>query len=207
LAKPQQPEALTFVKPALDALNVGVWSWVGSPEHVRCCPVIARLFGVAAIGSADGQPLEAFVAAIHPADRGRFRSLVDRVMLAGGQFAAEYRIQPSPTSERWVLDLGQFEVGTGDSPSMACGIVIDITERLARDAIETDLSALNEPNENSILEQAANQALALHELIAGLQAETSAELQLLMRQMLLLLGREIARDLQRQDAPSGRRLN
>lgn len=188
-----QSRAWTFVAPALETLNVGVWSWIGSPDHIRCCPVAARLFGVETSGSLDNLPLGTFVASIHPEDQARFKVLVNRSIQTGGSFTAEYRTRPDPITERWLLDLGQFEVGSAGSPPAARGVVIDITERLDRDAIDASLMTAVASQQGSALERAANQALDLHELIMTLSVESDVELRLAMRQVMLLLGREIAR--------------
>lgn len=182
-----------FVGPALDTLGIGVWSWKGSPANVRCCPVASRLFGVPAEAALSGLPLDRYAAHVHSEDRERFVLEIAQAQRVGGSFLVEYRTHSKSDGVRSLLDRGEFELGPSGHAVAARGIVVDLTDRVDRQAIKGNAFLSAGFQNLPPLERAVEHALALHELIGAIDGDPGREANAHMRHVLLILGQEIAR--------------
>src|SRR5262245_57092861 len=85
------------------------------------------LFGFAAD---DVVRFEDMLGRVHPDDRARMISEVERAESAGLAFEGEFRICPVGGIERWVLAKGRTTSDAGDEPNARrMGVVLDISER------------------------------------------------------------------------------
>jgi len=202
---------MDFVGRALDALNIGVWSWTGSPANVRCCPVAARMFGVADGAALAGLPLDQYAARIHPDDQERFKLKIARAQRVGGSFLVEYRTNSTHDGVRSLLDRGEFQLGPTGHAIAARGILVDLTDLQDREAIKGN--AFFRPGFQKLqpMERAVEHALALHELIGAMEGDAGREANVHMKHVLFILAQEIIRlvkiDEPSLDAPSCDRLH
>lgn len=183
-----------LVPAALQASNVGVWSWHVTEDIMRCDAACAAIFGVPPTVAKRGLPLEAAVRAIHPDDLGQFRRRIAHVVTHGGLFVAEYRTRPSPHEVRWVLARGRFEVEAG----IGRGIVIDITDSKRDGHVEdralfAQSTPAGEAAANTPLIRVCDRALDLKHEIEALGEEVPG-LAPAVDLALLMLGRRLAQE-------------
>ncbi len=123
---------------ALDASEmVGAWDFDLVGDRVTSDARFARMFGVDPRRAAEGTPLADFVAAMHPDDRDRVATEIERAIATLGAFESEYRVVVGGT-ERWLLARGQaYGEGSGVATRFP-GVAVDIT---ARKSVEAELAA------------------------------------------------------------------
>lgn len=118
-----------------------------------------------------------------------------RVRDEGGLFAWEHRIIPEPGVVRLVLARGRFE-RRSDGRMHGRGIVIDITDSRADSPFEPPAGFLEAPSTHgTAVEQMADYAMRLWELMADLELEAARRMQPLIEPLLYELGRQIAASL------------
>lgn len=111
---------------AVRAADIGLWSWDSARNERWISDVGLQLLGY--------DRLDAF----------RLRDLMRRVnrtdrpgliaaLRAGGDFDAEFRLDPGDGSERWLLVRGDVEKPSSDALQRMSGVLTDITERKISD--------------------------------------------------------------------------
>jgi PAS domain S-box-containing protein len=114
---------------ALEAAGgVGTWDWDVAADCIHTSETFARLFGVDP-NPADGAPISAYLAGIHPEDRERVTSEIQQALESGAEFSAEYRVISADQGVRWIAARGRCYHDAEGRPMRFPGIVIDITER------------------------------------------------------------------------------
>ncbi|WP_457104224.1 PAS domain-containing protein [Methylobacterium sp. P5_C11] len=152
---------------------------------------MARIFGLAEADAAEGVTWEQLSAIFHPEDLARAQMQRRRVREEGGLFAWEHRIIPAPGVVRLVLARGRFE-RRSDGRMHGRGIVIDITDS----PFEPPAGFLEAPSTHgTVVEQMADYAMRLWELMADLELEAAHRMQPLIEPLLYELGRQIAASL------------
>jgi PAS domain S-box-containing protein len=113
---------------AVEAGDVGLWSWDPSTDAVAWEDTMCRIFGV----PPDGTPKtrEAYLARIHPDDRGDSASRIARG-IATGEWSDEYRILRGDGAVRWVMSKARILHVEGRD--LVLGALFDVTERKERD--------------------------------------------------------------------------
>ncbi len=115
---------------------VGTWDWDLKREKVTADERFARLFSVDPQEASEGLPIANYLRAIHPDDRARVQSEIERGLLQPGHLGFEYRLVQSDGSIRYVSASGEVIAGPDGRPTRFPGVVIDITEqRLAAEAL------------------------------------------------------------------------
>ena len=106
---------------------------LGSWEHTLATGVLQwseetyRIFGMT--DSSFGATYEAFLAAVHPADRDRLLMAYQLVVQGRGGLDMEYRILQPDGSLRWVHELGELERDSEGLPIRLTGTILDISPR------------------------------------------------------------------------------
>ncbi|SMH43243.1 PAS domain S-box protein [Azospirillum agricola] len=117
---------------ALDAAGgVGTWNWDVRADSVTADATFASLFGVEPARTAEGLPITAYVAAIHPDDRDMVAAQIARALDDGADYLAEYRVTGLDGKTRWVLARGHCAHDDHGIPTSFPGVVIDITDHKA----------------------------------------------------------------------------
>lgn len=100
--------------------HIGSFEWDLNTNATTTSPELDKIFGV------EGQPLEEFHKRVHPADRERLESEIQK-SLATGQYECEYRyLSPEKEKVLWAKAVVKFENG---KPVLMKGTVQDITDR------------------------------------------------------------------------------
>jgi two-component system, chemotaxis family, sensor kinase Cph1 len=79
-------------------------------------------------GGFSGDPAE-FYAKVHPDDRAALMAAIDRARDERGEYAHEFRIEPTPGAIRWIVGRGSFFYDDAGQPYRGAGTVADITSR------------------------------------------------------------------------------
>jgi PAS domain S-box-containing protein len=115
---------------ALAAANgVGTWDWDVTKDLVYADAGFANLYGVDPAEAATGITIAEFLRNMHPEDRSRVEHAIQEALRTGEEFNAEYRLNQSDDSIRWVAAVGRCSFDQNGAPARFPGITIDITER------------------------------------------------------------------------------
>ena len=133
---------------AMDAAQIGTWSW----QHENDSPVWSqesrRIIGVDADGS--GISYAHLFSVIDPADRNHVSRAVSRAFRNGSSLNVEFRVSGPDHSTRWLFLRGKVLRDPSQRSERMVGIVADVTERKTAETLRT--------KENSVLEMIANGA-------------------------------------------------
>ena len=119
---------------ALESSETGTWTWDKASDLSIGDENATRIFG----GDQAGYPSnsEAFLAALHPEDRGPVRAAVERCMAEGVSYDMVYRIARGDGATRWIHSRGEPVRGADGTPVGLIGVCNDITaRRQAQDAM------------------------------------------------------------------------
>jgi len=116
---------------------VGSWFHDTSADRVVSDPAVALLFGIGQSDGSSGDAIDRYASAVHPADREEFVEQVTMASTRGGSFACHYRIIAGH-QHRWVYDFGSFELDENGKRKHGRGIIIDISDQMARDVCMVD---------------------------------------------------------------------
>ncbi len=153
LALRQIREQLEF---ALNAARLGSWEFDIATQMFSSAAHSRANFG---LGPDDPfERLEDVVARVHPDDRERRRTAIDRAIATGEDLDVEYRIVKPDGEIGWILARGRAAFEDGKAVRLA-GISLDITER--RNAEERQRLLLDELNHRVKNTLASVQSIAL----------------------------------------------
>jgi PAS domain S-box-containing protein len=115
---------------------VGAYDWDIVTDRVVADARFAEMYGVDPVMAARGEPISAFLEAIHPDDRPATRASIEAAMASRGEFEMEYRVTAAGR-ERWLLATGQVYADATGTPTRFTGVAVDITTR-KRAEVELD---------------------------------------------------------------------
>jgi PAS domain S-box-containing protein len=118
---------------ALGAAEVGTWNWNIRANRLHADANLARLFGVSA-QEANGGPVEAFLAAIHPDDVARVQARIAQAIESGEPFSDSYRVRRADGAYRHVEARGKLSYGADGLPEWLPGVALDVTEKKEAEA-------------------------------------------------------------------------
>jgi PAS domain S-box-containing protein len=126
---------------ALSASGMGDWSWDAASDVVTMSEHAARIFSIPPGPRMTWKDMQAL---LHPEDRDRARSEVERVTAEKVDYAIEYRLTGEGRERRWVLATGRPLYDSDGLLTGMLGVVRDITaekellkrEREARETAE-----------------------------------------------------------------------
>jgi PAS domain S-box-containing protein len=132
-------EANRRLKAVQAAHEVATWTWDIVENRLVADENLARLFGVSA-EDARGGPIENYIRAIHPEDRGAVHSAISKVLEGpNDRYEITYRVVRENGDLSWVSARGTVERdATGKAISLP-GVVIDISELKATQQKADDL--------------------------------------------------------------------
>ncbi|MGU3422845.1 PAS domain-containing protein [Methylobacterium sp. D54C] len=179
---------------------VGAWTHDIATDRVVADKGVAALFGIVRPDACNGDPLAAYVEAIHPADLGGFCAEVESASRRGAPIALQYRVQTGD-GVRVVRDYGSFSLDGRGRPIRGQGIVIDATGTRPRDAAEAvaELAASRVPDATLSREvtMLADHVIAVSEIARALP---SSRLRALTDPLLWEVGRLLAWTMSRRGA-------
>jgi PAS domain S-box-containing protein len=126
-AQAAQAESRRRLDAVLLAGAVGTWQWDVVNDRVSGDEPFERMFNVPHDGTG-AAPLGAYLAAIHPEDRGRVAALVSGCLDTGCDYEAEYRVNHADgRPPRWLLARGKPQRDASGRVVSFPGVVIDVT--------------------------------------------------------------------------------
>ncbi len=111
---------------ALQAGQLGTWSYEPVSGHLEVSAAVKRLFGVA---PADALSYDDFLASIHADDRSRVVQAIAETIEIGTPYEIEYRIATRTGVRRWIGAYGARLTRRDGSPLSMAGFVTDISAR------------------------------------------------------------------------------
>lgn len=113
---------------ALDASQMGVWTWHIETGAVLWSDEIVGMFGIPP-GGFDGK-YETYLSLIHPDDLAQVQSAIARSLESGGEdYFVEHRLLHQSGEVRWLEGRGRVYRGPSGKPVRMIGTVVDITDR------------------------------------------------------------------------------
>jgi PAS domain S-box-containing protein len=120
---------------ALNAAQMGTWDWNIGEDTATWSAETKRIFG-----RSPGDPEvtnEAFYALIHPDDRLRVQTAIERAIAGQSPYEAEFRMALPDGKLRWVRGKGKVVYDQHGTPQRMIGLNADITEqKQAQEALE-----------------------------------------------------------------------
>ena len=138
---------------ALDAANIGYWSWDIGSGRVSWSETLRRVHGLP-VGSSDGT-FEDFLAQLHPDDRSRVHAGLTEAVSDGKNFAVEYRIGVSDGIVRQILARGHVVSENGERIRVI-GLEVDLTEQKRSETDLRLLAAIVSSSEDAIISKDLN---------------------------------------------------
>jgi PAS domain S-box-containing protein len=143
----ERQERLTM---AFSAAQMGAWDWDLQTNRVHRSPECQAIYGQDLAHTP-----EAFYKVLHPEDRAYVEASFQKSTEQKTNFEVEYRIIRSKDDIRWVSDIGRCHFDEQGRPARLIGVVQDITEKKA-------LEAVNKQAEIAFKESEERLRLALH---------------------------------------------
>ncbi len=126
-------DARLRLEAALGAAQVATWNWDIRADRLYADSNLVRLFGVSG-QDADGGPVAAYLAAIHPEDVAEVQARIERALATGEAFSYTYRVRGSDGAWRHVEARGRVRFGADGLPEWLPGIALDITAQKEAEA-------------------------------------------------------------------------
>ncbi|NES94690.1 MAG: PAS domain-containing protein [Desertifilum sp. SIO1I2] len=120
-------ESKEQLKSTLNAVRTGLWEWNIQTGLIQWSDNLEPLFGLQP-GEFDGS-FQMFVEQLHPDDRDRVLTAIDRAVATGGDYEIEFRVLYPNGRIRWALSQGKVFYNEDRQPLRMVGNDIDITER------------------------------------------------------------------------------
>ena len=111
------------------AAELAVWSWDIAADRVSADTRMAALFGIDP-ADADGAPLAAYLAALHPDDVPMIQSRLAEAAARGGGYDATFRIRKPGGAWRWAIARGHVDHDARGAAARIRGVVIDATRQI-----------------------------------------------------------------------------
>jgi PAS domain S-box-containing protein len=132
-------EANRRLKAVQAAHEVATWTWDIVENRLVADENLARLFGVNA-EDARGGPIENYIRAIHPEDRGAVQTAISKVLEGpNDRYEITYRVVRENGDTSWVSARGTVERDASGKAISLPGVVIDISELKASQQKADDL--------------------------------------------------------------------
>ncbi|HTD51441.1 MAG TPA: PAS domain S-box protein, partial [Thermoanaerobaculia bacterium] len=144
----RERESQRTVDSALDAAQVGYWSWdiaTGNLTWSRNLESVHRL----PPGSFSGN-FEAFLDLVHSEDRKLVREAIDRALSEGKDYDIDFRVVPPGGEVQWINGRGHVVLEHG-KPVVMIGIGINVTERREAAGPGRLLAAIVNSSEDAII--------------------------------------------------------
>lgn len=143
---------------ALSAGRMGTWDWDVREGSVRWSEGLEQIHGLEA-GTFPGT-FEAFQRDIHPEDRARVISAIERAVNDGEEYDLDYRIVRPDGSGRWLSVRGSVFRDEDGRPVRMAGVCNDITERKeAERALEVQFAVSRALARSATVDEAAPEVI------------------------------------------------
>ncbi|HEX5134393.1 MAG TPA: PAS domain S-box protein, partial [Thermoanaerobaculia bacterium] len=133
---------------ALSAARMGYWIWDIDSGKVTWSDNMEGIQRLPS-GSFTGG-IEGFLAPIHPEDRSRVRTAIDRAVSEGGDYDVDFRIVPEDGAVQWINGRGHV-VSRGGKPIRMVSLRTNITDRMAGEQARRHLAAIVSSSADAII--------------------------------------------------------
>jgi len=113
---------------ALNAAEIGTWTWDIAADQVHADSNLAAMLGVSP-AVADGGPIAAYYAVIHPDDVGVVRAGIDKALASGEPYFEQFRVPDGAGRMRYMLGRGVVLSDAQGGPRQMSGAVLDVTRQ------------------------------------------------------------------------------
>ena len=117
-------------------------------ERVRASQELAELLGMT---FAFDWTLEAFVAVLHPEDRGPFRAALADAVAGNAEFLVEFRVRRELADWRWFEGRGEAVYDHDGRPMRFYGVCADVTSRKREEQMLAHLAAVVDSADDAIV--------------------------------------------------------
>lgn len=122
---------------ALTAAEIGTWTWDIQSDRVHADSNLATMFGIPA-EVANGGPIDAYYAVLHPDDVGAVRASIVRSVASGQPYQESFRVLLRDGGIRFMQGRGVVAPDGEGKPLRMSGAVLDVTrQQLAEDALKS----------------------------------------------------------------------
>lgn len=112
--------------------GAGVWEWDPATERIRWSLEHFALYGA----DPDAElTFQAWLARLHPDDRGPVERTLRRAAASGGDLDVRFRMAHPRNGERWISLVGRSYAGSDGGGRCVAGIALDVTDRVAAKAL------------------------------------------------------------------------
>jgi PAS domain S-box-containing protein len=142
---------------ALDAGQLGDWSWSPATDVITFGPRGAQIFGLAVDAPITWTKLRQ---RLHEEDQERARIVVEKALASKRDYEIEYRVRRPSGEWVWVLARGRGLYGAGGEVLGMIGVVADITARKRTEEARSRLAAVVESSDDAILSMTLDGVIA-----------------------------------------------
>jgi PAS domain S-box-containing protein len=150
-ADQQFRESSAVLARALETGHMGHWSWDIGSGKVEWSADLEDAHGIAR-GSFGGT-FDAYLALVHPDDRGRVRQAIDEAFRDGTRYDIEYRVLHPDGRIQWIAGTGEVEMRDG-RPVRMTGLASNVTERKRSDEERQLLASIVSSSEDAVISKA-----------------------------------------------------
>ena len=130
----QLQDAQLRLEGTLSAAEIGTWTWNIQADRVYADCNFAKLFEISK-EDANGGPLKAYLAAVHPDDLDAVQANIAESLAARKPYQYQFRLRLRDGGIRHIHARGKIDVDASGQPAWMPGVVIDITQqKLAEEA-------------------------------------------------------------------------
>ena len=133
---------------ALSAGQLGDWSWDLETDRVDMGPRSAACFGLSDATGVSWTQLQKF---LHPADRDRANSAMQKAVQDHSDYDIEYRVVPPGLPERWLASRGRGVYDDAGNAVGMIGVIQDVTERKRLEIVQHRLAAVVSSSDDAIV--------------------------------------------------------
>jgi formate hydrogenlyase transcriptional activator len=128
--------------------NAGLWTLESVTGRIWATEKSLELYG---LNPGEECDLARFMSLVHPDDRDALTQIIDRAMNSGDDANAEYRIERSDGTVRWIASRGRRHSGNLGERDRLMGMSIDITDRKQAEQARFMQSAIVESSDDAII--------------------------------------------------------
>ncbi|SFG87513.1 PAS domain S-box-containing protein [Duganella sp. CF458] len=122
---------------ALTAAEIGTWTWDIQPDRVHADANLAAMIGVTP-EIADGGPIDAYYAVVHPEDVDAVRAGIDRSVATSLPYDESFRVRTPGGEVRFMHARGVVTTDEEGKPRRMSGAVVDVTrQQVAEEALRS----------------------------------------------------------------------
>ncbi len=114
---------------------IGTWVWDLVEDRFTVDDGFAVTFALDDAARSDVLTLAQIMTAVHPEDRESLSSAIEAAMARGGFYLHQYRTRRADGNYRWLEANGRVDLSPDGSPTTFSGVLIDIEERRAVEAM------------------------------------------------------------------------